>query len=532
MNRQGQPHPATEEGAAFALRLLRNGGVAVILLVTLFPYGFFNEPFAIHPDAGELGGQTFILRLGEPFRALDVPANVVLFIPFGFAMGGMLGLGRGGRGRAFAMLLAAGASLSLTVELLQLRLPSRDPSFLDVASNTLGTFLGGLIFLVVGWRLLARVARWKLHQPRRRSAVALATIYVGFALAAFLLPLRLDRVTRLDNWADFFPLLLGDERAGDRPWRGTIAQFEMADRALQPEEIRRLHSAGGLAAAGIPALVSYDLGTGDFSDRARNLPSLEWKPDGEPRTSDDASGIRFDGTSRLQSRGPARTLTDRLRETNEFTLSIICATASAEQHGPARIVSQSWDIGHRNFTLGQEGKDLNFRLRMPLTGENGVYPEFYAPDVFANPARQHLVLTYKTARLRLFVNGEESPHDLRYAPSHGMRILAYLMPLDPLLAREYEVLFYLAVFLPLGGLAALWAVGDSRPRAGWWVTTVSALAAALVFENVGARFHGVAVRAENIVVAALLAATPSLVVLLARRRPGDAGECPSWPAVD
>jgi hypothetical protein len=524
MNGWGQAHPATQEGAEFVLRLLRNAGVAVVLLVTLFPYGFFSEPVAIHPDAGELGGQMFILRLGEPFRALDVPANVALFIPFGFAMGGLLGLGRGAQGREFAILLAAGASLSLAVELLQLGLPSRDPSFLDVASNTLGTFLGGLAFLGVGWRLLGRVARWKLHRPRRRSAAVLATIYVCFALGAFLLPLRLDRVTRLENWADFFPLVLGDERAGNRPWRGTVAQFEMADRALTPEDIRRLHSAGSLAAAGISPLVSYDLASGDFSDRARNLPSLGWGSDGEPRASGDSSGVQFDGTSRLQSRGPARMLTDRLRETNEFTLSIICATASAEQYGPARIVSQSWDIGHRNFTLGQEGKDLNFRLRLPLTGENGTYPEFYAPDVFASPARQHLVLTYKTARLRLFVNGEESPHDLRYAPSHGIRILAYLMPLDPLLAREYEALFYLAVFLPLGGLTALWVAGDSRPRAGWAVATVSALAAALVFESIGARFHGVAVQTENIVVVALLAAAPSLVVLLARRSAGDASE--------
>jgi glycopeptide antibiotics resistance protein len=508
---------ATRSNADWVLRLLLNASVAVILLVTLFPYGFFGEPSLFHPDDEELGGRTFVLRFGEPFQALDVPANVALFLPLGFAVGGLLGLGGRAGGRALGILVVAGAALSLTVELMQLRLPSRDPSFLDVASNTVGTFLGGLIYRLVGARVIARGSGWNLHRPRRPSAVLLAAIYMGFALAAFFLPFRLDRVTQLGNWADFFPLVVGDERTGDRPWQGSIAQIEMADRALAPEEVRRLHRAGSLSVAGIPALVSYDLRAGDYSDRARNLPSLEWKPGEEPPGSGKSGGAHFDGASRLQTRGPARALTDRVRETNEFTLSIHGATASAEQDGPARIVTQSWDIGHRNFTLGQAGMDLNFRLRMPLTGENGLYPEFYAPGVFSTSAPQHLVITYEAAQLRLFVNGEETPYGLRYRASHGIRILAYLMPLDPRLAREYEMLFYLATFLPLGGLAALWIAGEPRRRTDWWVGILSALLASAVFETIQARFYGVSVNLQNLLIAALLAAAVPLVVLFARR---------------
>ena len=42
------------------------------------------------------------------------------------------------------------------------------------------------------------------------------------------------------------------------------------------------------------------------------------------------------------------------------------------QTGPARIVSLSADTGAQNFTLGQEGSDIEFRLRTPVSGRNGI----------------------------------------------------------------------------------------------------------------------------------------------------------------
>jgi outer membrane protein assembly factor BamB len=50
-------------------------------------------------------------------------------------------------------------------------------------------------------------------------------------------------------------------------------------------------------------------------------------------------------------------------------------TDDARQTGPARILTFSSDPYHRNFTLGQEGDRVVFRLRTPETGENGMNPE-------------------------------------------------------------------------------------------------------------------------------------------------------------
>jgi hypothetical protein len=60
-----------------------------------------------------------------------------------------------------------------------------------------------------------------------------------------------------------------------------------------------------------------------------------------------------------------------------------------DQWGPARILSLSWDVYHRNLTLGQDGDVLVLRLRTPATTDDGM-PELRVAGVFA-PDRSTLV---------------------------------------------------------------------------------------------------------------------------------------------
>src|SRR5687768_13532232 len=76
----------------------------------------------------------------EPAVLQDRVQNFLFFVPLGFGLAASI---RPKRGRAVAarliVALVVGAALSLTVEVLQVFLGHRDPTWLDVLMNTLGS---------------------------------------------------------------------------------------------------------------------------------------------------------------------------------------------------------------------------------------------------------------------------------------------------------------------------------------------------------------------------------------------------------
>ena len=90
----------------------------------------------------------------------DFVGNLFLFMPLGFGLGA-IALSRGLRTRgAVPLVIVIGGAISLCVEILQCWLPTRDPSFLDVASNSIGTALGALLYSVGGGRDLRQLIRF------------------------------------------------------------------------------------------------------------------------------------------------------------------------------------------------------------------------------------------------------------------------------------------------------------------------------------------------------------------------------------
>lgn len=76
----------------------------------------------------------------------DAAVNILGFIPFGFLLAAYLQqVTNWTRGRAVLFTVMAGLITSLLIELLQVYLPSRDSSLLDVINNSLGSALGALI---------------------------------------------------------------------------------------------------------------------------------------------------------------------------------------------------------------------------------------------------------------------------------------------------------------------------------------------------------------------------------------------------
>lgn len=94
------------------------------------------------------------------------------------------------------------------------------------------------------------------------------------------------------------------------------------------------------------------------------------------------------------------------RESNELAVEAVFVAATDDARGPARILSCSTDASTRNFTLGQEGDRLVFRLRTTETDENGTKPEVSLVKI--EPGKRfHVVVSYRPGRVVCHLNGEQ-----------------------------------------------------------------------------------------------------------------------------
>jgi len=98
-------------------------------------------------------------------------------------------------------------------------------------------------------------------------------------------------------------------------------------------------------------------------------------------------------------------LLEACQRTNQLSVEAVITPANVKQSGPARIVSFSTNASARNFTLGQDGDRLVFRLRTPATGGNGVNPQVDLCKVEAGKT-YHVVVAYADGRLACYVNGK------------------------------------------------------------------------------------------------------------------------------
>jgi VanZ family protein len=92
----------------------------------------------------------------------DISTNILGFVPFGFVFMAYLKWNRNTR-HATIVTILCGAAISLTIEILQEYIPGRDSGILDILTNTLGTFLGALLFR---WTLMQNLTRKVLDSLR------------------------------------------------------------------------------------------------------------------------------------------------------------------------------------------------------------------------------------------------------------------------------------------------------------------------------------------------------------------------------
>lgn len=122
---------------------------------------------------------------------------------------------------------------------------------------------------------------------------------------------------------------------------------------------------------------------------------LEW--------ADGAVHLRRDAS--LEKRHEVQAMRSALVASGELSLEIVLRTDSLQQPGPGIIAAFTRDKLSRNFSLGQEGNGLDFRLRTDGVGHSVAQTVLLVPQVFNPGAVQHLVVSYDGKTTRLFVEG-------------------------------------------------------------------------------------------------------------------------------
>lgn len=207
-------------------------GLIVVATATLYPFDF-------HVNRGSsvlVSARPFGTGLNNRRLAIDLLANVLLFVPVGFGVAAAARQRGPRKIAASAAALAVGFTLSLAVESLQMFLSDRSSSYSDLVANTAGALVGVSVFRRWGVAFLWRLSRFTVNVCSHPRGWAL--LFVGYAVFGVLLSLHLERSVRLHNWDSDYPLILGNEGTGDRPWRGQLSRLSIACRAVTGKEAR------------------------------------------------------------------------------------------------------------------------------------------------------------------------------------------------------------------------------------------------------------------------------------------------------
>lgn len=464
--------------------MCRNWSKPAILLALYLPYVLF---FGLAPFTFRSDGMTLVELVGRRFEGMssvwrltpwDFWTNVLFFFPFGVIALSLPSVAARGPWSQLLLILSGAGLLSFGIELAQTFLP-RQPSIVDVACNIAGTVAGALVGRAMTPAAAAIAQRaWRNHGEAILRLVMAVYCVAVLCLFSFPLPLR----SNFSNWDPLLRFNVGNEVTLSRPWRGTLYEVAIYDRALPPGEIQQRFMANRLQDARpkdvpIGRVVSYDFsqkGGSIIRDRSvepapTNLyiedPSLvRWQ---SPR------GLVVSGSAVISSTPEAaRPLFERLTRTNEMTVETWVAPDVPVPPGPNPFVSYSDRIDLRNFALAQDGQDLVFWLRTPLTGVHARRDELRTTDHPLTSGLHHIAITYASRVITLFLDGAEH---LRHRFDKQQAVL-------DLIVDEFG-LYYAAglrslIVCPFGILLVL----ALKAHVSWRFLIVAAMASAMILE--------------------------------------------------
>ena len=345
--------------------------------------------------------------------------------------------------------------ISVSIEFLQIFLP-RTSSSIDVFNNTLSAIIGVWITYSI-----------KSYDPKRSlyffynfgKSVYFWIIFI-YTLLITLIFLTPSFLNTFDNWETDYHLLVGNEKTMDRAWQGNIYKVSIFDRVLKKNEIDAYFKTGYAEKTfeknSNGVLVEHvfeNVPVNNYGSTGDEL-ALFIKNGSLINKFADQNGLRIKGNSLLQSKSSAEKLVAILQKTNQFSIAIWIKPAHLKMMGPARIISLSTDPANRNFTLGQTQDRINFRVRTPLTGNNGSKVSLTSSRILNTRKPQLVVATFYRGEARLYYKN--------HLDISSIFDTSFYLPLltGGKRARHQIFIFCFILLFPLGWLA--WGLSSTK----------------------------------------------------------------------
>jgi glycopeptide antibiotics resistance protein len=424
-----------------------------ILFFTLFPYWV---DFAHKHSPGR---SLFLLSRPLGFDGfLHTSLNVLLFMPLGFALSQFFPVPKSGRKKSLllsaVLALIVGATLSYSIEIIQLYMPSRDSAWDDVIANTLGSLLGTFVGLGIGRFIFQKLSQWESRAEQFlsiRKISFIALIYFGAWLA---ISVPLQQKTHLNNWDPNSFLFVGYDAREDTRWSGSVSLVQLWDHALTDD---RATAISGNASVNVVQdsnlLASYNLSQPPpIVNNIRQLPNLVLASTTQlPTIAHHAR--RTEGPPVLMSAAPTTALSSAVRESNQFAVLVRCVPSRDDDLVDDAIFAIATPSGKFNFDLRQEHSNAVIYIRTGLESSRRAALAWHVPKIFAANVSRSILFSYDGAQGFLYVDGEKISKSFYLSPgAAGVGDLTRIKT-DELVA--YSGLYESLVFLPLGFLLGL-----------------------------------------------------------------------------
>jgi VanZ family protein len=417
--------------------------LAGIFFLTLYPYRLSLQAHPGHASPFLLQGS------GKPGTVLDAFLNILLFVPFGLGVAGLLRK-RGITGVAATLLaLCAGVLLSYSVEFTQFFIPARDSGWDDVFTNSTGALLGCLLFQMAGGVLL-----WPLQMVEKSVESFTTTGRILVILACYFMlclgvSAHLERATRLRDWDANASLYVGRiaHDWSEFAWQGQVDILEFWNQALPYDLAARISSAEQPIPGSPAAIASFRFsGSAPFRDKQASLPDLAWvaKEPGRGALDDPTWNGRF----WLATTRPASALVVPIQTSGHFSIHLQFVPARGEGVD-AEIVSLGPPIGPPDVQIRQEATALSFWFRNPLAPLPDQL-ERTISDVCTPKEALNIVFSYDGSRLWAYLNGKFLYSDYRLGP--GAALARRVKHLKTGELEGYRYVYYALVFWPVGCL--------------------------------------------------------------------------------
>src|SRR5579863_7480912 len=435
---------------------------ASILFLTQYPFEFSSH------GKQHRGISPLMLGYGGKSGTMDVLLNILLFVPFGFAIGSKLLKHKNWKSTLLYAAIA-GCVFSYLIEIAQFYIPQRDSGWEDVFTNTTGAMIGCLLFALFGAWLFRGLSDTQAFLERWLTPGRLALVLVAYFGIWSFVSVSLSRETSVRNWNRNCFLMIGNGPGSRQLWAGELSRLEFWDRALSQQDAERA-TQDEVASAGNPvASFDFQVNPPRQDKNSRFFIPLAARPVAPSRRP--ANEEQFDGAST----GPVTDLIDSVRRTNQFSIRAVLKPGE----GPGsngRIVSLSPPAAYSDLYLGQSNENLVFWFRSPAFSRRPTLI-WRIPNLLTSGRSNNILFSYDGSNLRLYAHGQEiQSHQL----GPGTGFASHFRHLKTVELSGYRDIYYSIVFFPAG---ALLGIAFTKRRWRWF-----ALAGLLALEELLAPF--------------------------------------------